>query len=222
MNSILLIDDDQSLSQLLREYLEDEGFTVRPVYNGQDGLKAAEQQNEDLIILDIMLPGMTGIEVLKHLRHSDIQTPVLMLTAKGDDVDRILGLELGADDYLPKPCNPRELLARIRAILRRQSSPKTHIGKLEIFSSRFEASYDNSSIKLTGAEFKLLEALSQHLGEIVSKEHLCETALGRTLTRYDRSVDVHISNLRKKLVDVGAPTDIIVNQRGTGYLLKPE
>ena len=222
MNTILLIDDDQDLSQLLQEYLEAEGFHCTPAYDGAAGLKLATSQTFDLIILDIMLPEMTGIDVLKNLRQTNASIPVLMLTAKGDDVDRILGLELGADDYVPKPCNPRELLARIKAILRRSQSVKAEQGALSILSSRMEASFNGQTLKLTGAEFKTLESLHHSVGQIVSKEALCEQALGRKLSRYDRSVDVHVSNLRKKLVAAGADQDIIVNQRGTGYLLKSD
>lgn len=227
MNKILLVDDDQALSELLKEYLEAESFRCDAVFTGPDGLKQASDQAYDLIILDIMLPSMTGTEVLKELRKTDVETPVLMLTAKGDDVDRILGLELGADDYVPKPCNPRELLARIKAILRRsqshhEKSDDNHHSPIKIESARMEARFQDNLLKLTGAEFKTLETLQQQVGNIVSKESLCESALGRKLTMYDRSVDVHVSNLRKKLVEAGAEPDIIINQRGTGYLLKPE
>ena len=227
MNKILLVDDDQALSELLKEYLQAESFLCETAFTGPDGLQLATDNSYDLIILDIMMPGMTGIEVLKNLRKIDVETPILMLTAKGDDVDRILGLELGADDYVPKPCNPRELLARIKAILRRSQASmaehdETPKGSIDIQPARMEANYKGTILKLTGAEFKTLEALQQQLGNIVTKEHLCEMALGRKLTMYDRSVDVHVSNLRKKLVEAGASTDIIINQRGTGYLLKPE
>lgn len=222
MNNILLIDDDQDLSQLLKEYLEAEGYVCSTAFDGPSGLHLATQNSYDLVILDIMLPGMTGIEVLKQIRQQKESLPILMLTAKGDDVDRILGLELGADDYVPKPCNPRELLARIKAILRRSQTVKPAQGALMIQSSRMEASYEGHTLRLTGAEFKTLESLHQALGKIVTKESLCEQALGRKLSRYDRSVDVHVSNLRKKLVAAGADPDIIVNQRGTGYLLKSD
>lgn len=223
MNPILLIDDDQTLSELLCEYLSAEGFTMEAAFTGSDGLDMASNHAYELIILDVMLPNMNGIEVLKKMRQNQIQTPVLMLTAKGDDVDRILGLELGADDYVPKPCNPRELLARINAILRRsQNKDIASSGSLSIDSRRLEASFKGNSLKLTGAEFKTLESLHQRQGMIVTKETLCEEALGRRLTRYDRSIDVHVSNLRKKLIEAGASTDIIINQRGMGYLLKPE
>ncbi|MFT5593077.1 MAG: DNA-binding response OmpR family regulator [Oceanicoccus sp.] len=223
MNTILLIDDDQALSELLCEYLAAEGFAVEAAFNGTDGLAMASIKHYQLIILDVMLPNMNGIEVLKKMRQASINTPILMLTAKGDDVDRILGLELGADDYVPKPCNPRELLARINAILRRsQSVERSTKDNFVIDSRRLEASYLSTSLKLTGAEFKTLESLHQRLGMIVTKEILCEEALGRRLTRYDRSIDVHVSNLRKKLIEAGASADIIINQRGNGYLLKPE
>ncbi|NVK39297.1 MAG: response regulator transcription factor [Gammaproteobacteria bacterium] len=223
MNPILLIDDDQTLSELLCEYLSAEGFTMEAAFTGSDGLDMASNKRYQLIILDVMLPNMNGIEVLKKMRQNQVNTPVLMLTAKGDDVDRILGLELGADDYVPKPCNPRELLARINAILRRsQNMEDASSSSLSVDSRRLEASFKGNSLKLTGAEFKTLESLHQRQGMIVTKETLCEEALGRRLTRYDRSIDVHVSNLRKKLIEAGASTDIIINQRGTGYLLKPE
>ncbi len=221
MNKILLVDDDQALSELLCEYLSEEGYHCTPVFTGPDGLIQAQSQDYDLLVLDIMLPGMNGIEVLKQLRMSDNSTPILMLTAKGDDLDRIIGLELGADDYVPKPCNPRELLARIKAILRR-SQPSPSQGILRINGARLEVHYGDVLLALTGAEFKMIELLNQQVGNIVTKEVLCESALGRKLTRYDRSVDVHVSNVRKKLVEAGANSDILVNLRGAGYLLKPE
>ncbi|GAA6135661.1 response regulator transcription factor [Oceaniserpentilla sp. 4NH20-0058] len=225
MNTILLIDDDHDLSELLCEYLTAENFQIEAAYTGNQGLEMAKNGQYELIILDVMLPNMNGVEVLKQMRQSNIMTPVLMLTAKGDDVDRILGLELGADDYVPKPCNPRELLARINAILRRSLNTQTTSPQSSHFSvdtRRLEAKYKGQILKLTGAEFKTLESLHSRFGEIVTKETLCEEALGRALTRYDRSIDVHVSNLRKKLIEAGAQSDVIINQRGAGYLLKPE
>lgn len=224
MKNLLLIDDDQVLSELLCEYLKEEGFTTEPAFDGEQGLLMAQQSPFDLIILDIMMPKLNGLEVLKQLRQQGNTTPVLMLTAKGDDLDRILGLELGADDYLAKPCNPRELLARINAILRRANtavSTPQH-SQIKLNPARRETLFIDKQVTLTGTEFKVLSSLLQHMGEIVSKEELCEFALGRKLTRYDRSVDVHVSNVRKKLVDAGADPDIIFNQRGTGYLLKAD
>lgn len=224
MKPILIIDDDQDLSELLSEYLSSEGFTIETAYNGHDGLKKAQDGIYGLIILDIMLPNISGIELLKILRQQNINTPVLMLTAKGEDIDRILGLELGADDYVPKPCNPRELLARINAILRRTHHQEDPASKQSIMidNRRLEARYKDNALKLTGAEFKTLETLNNQIGKIITKEVLCEQALGRPLTRFDRSIDVHVSNLRKKLIEAGAHQDIIINQRGAGYLLKPE
>ena len=224
MKQLLLIDDDQVLSELLCEYLREEGFAITPAFDGEQGLAHTQQSAFDLIILDIMMPKLNGLEVLKQLRQQSNLTPVLMLTAKGDDLDRILGLELGADDYLAKPCNPRELLARINAILRRAQGQSTSIqhSQLQLNPARRETFFANTQVILTGTEFKVLSSLYQHMGEIVSKEILCEFALGRTLTRYDRSIDVHVSNVRKKLVDAGADPDIIFNQRGTGYLLKAD
>lgn len=224
MKPILIIDDDQDLSELLSEYLSSEGFSIEAAYNGHDGLKKAQDGIYGLIILDIMLPNINGIELLKILRQQSINTPVLMLTAKGEDIDRILGLELGADDYVPKPCNPRELLARINAILRRTHHQEDPVSKQSIMidNRRLEARYKDNALKLTGAEFKTLETLNNQIGKIITKEVLCEQALGRPLTRFDRSIDVHVSNLRKKLIEAGAHQDIIINQRGAGYLLKPE
>lgn len=223
MNKILLVDDDQALSELLCEYLNGEGLEVDTAFDGPQGLEKALNNTYDLIILDIMLPHLSGIEVLKSLRQQGVSLPVLMLTAKGDDLDRILGLELGADDYVPKPCNPRELLARIKAILRRskpQPPSAQNNGDIHIDASRLEAKFKDSELILTGAEFKVLHCLHENQGTIVSKEALCLAALGRELTRYDRSIDVHVSNLRKKLTHAGAHSDLIANQRGNGYILK--
>ncbi|EAT12762.1 response regulator [Bermanella marisrubri] len=225
MSRLLLVDDDQALNSLLTEYLSQEGFEVINAYDGKQALDSLTQE-PDLMVLDVMMPELNGIEVLKQLRQKDIQLPILMLTAKGDDLDRILGLELGADDYLAKPCNPRELLARINAILRR-----SHVNTLQnsrqkrpidMNQSRLEAYFRGQEITLTGAEFKLLWLLNERVGKITKKDFLSEQGLGRKLTRYDRSIDVHLSNIRKKLVAMGARDDILVNQRGAGYLLKAD
>lgn len=225
MTTLLLVDDDQALNQLLAEYLSKEGFDVLSAFNGQQALDMLDRQ-PDLMVLDIMMPELNGIDLLKNMRQRSIQLPILMLTAKGDDLDRILGLELGADDYLAKPCNPRELLARINAILRRsqyglETTPALK-RPIDMNESRFEASFRGQPITLTGAEFKLLWLLNEHVGEIIKKEFLSEQGLGRKLTQYDRSIDVHLSNIRKKLVALGADEDILINQRGAGYLLKAE
>lgn len=225
MNKLLLIDDDKELNQLLSEYLTTEGFEVTPAYDGEVGLQLATQENFSAIVLDVMLPVYNGFEVLKSLRKTH-QTPVLMLTAKGDTVDRVIGLEIGADDYLPKPCDPRELVARIRAILRRASTEqapakleKIASGSLVLHLGCRNVTWDGSEIVLTGTEFSVLEILVRQAGQVISKDDMTEQALNRKLTPYDRSIDVHVSNIRKKLTAAGANKELIINVRGAGYML---
>ncbi len=221
---ILLVDDDVELCQLLGEFLETEGFRLHAVHDGNAALSEARRQHHDIIVLDIMLPGRPGLEVLRELRRV-VDTPVLMLTARGEDSDRILGLELGADDYLAKPCNPRELAARLRAVLRRsQGTLRTGTlqrGLLSLNPARREASYNAAPLPLTSTEFNLLASLLARVGQAVDKETLSREVLGRRLAAYDRSVDVHISKIRKKLAAAGA-ADIIVSIRGHGYQLLDE
>lgn len=222
MEKILLIDDDLALAGLLQEYLQQEGFNCQSAHDGEDGLARLQQQEFALIILDIMLPKISGIEVLKRIRQHDTDLPVVMLTARGDDIDRIVGLELGADDYLPKPCNPRELVARIRAILRRSHKPREHnTGPLKLDPQQMQARLYDKNLELTATEFKILQTLARDIGDMVDKNMLSETALGRPLGRYDRSVDVHVSNVRKKLIAAGAHANCIISQRGMGYQLVP-
>ncbi len=226
MNKLLLIDDDKELSQLLSEYLTSEGFEVVVAYDGEQGIQLATQEQFSAIILDVMLPIYNGFEVLKALRKTH-QTPVLMLTAKGDTVDRVIGLEIGADDYLSKPCDPRELVARIRAILRRSINREASSTKLEKISSGAltlhlgsrNVMWDNHEIILTGTEFSVLEILVRQAGKVISKDDMTEQALNRKLTPYDRSIDVHVSNIRKKLAVAGANKELIINVRGAGYML---
>ncbi len=226
MNKLLLIDDDKELSQLLSEYLTTEGFEVAVAYDGEVGIQLATQEQYSAIVLDVMLPIYNGFEVLKILRKS-IKTPVLMLTAKGDTVDRVIGLEIGADDYLPKPCDPRELVARIRAILRRSTSnepnqtkpEKIASGPLVLHLGSRHVTWNNSEIILTGTEFSVLEILVRQAGQVISKDDMTEQALNRKLTPYDRSIDVHVSNIRKKLTAAGANKELIINVRGAGYML---
>lgn len=226
MTKLLLVDDDQELCQLLQEYLSTEGFDVTMAHDGEQALAITSQDNFEVIILDVMLPIHNGFDVLRRLRDY-CQTPVLMLTAKGETVDRIIGLEMGADDYLPKPCNPRELVARLRAILRRtdaqgddqKSADSFQVGQLHISLGSRSATFDNQAVNLTGAEFTVLELLMRSSGNVISKEQLTEQALGRKLTPYDRSIDVHVSNIRKKLTALGASKDLIINIRGAGYML---
>jgi two-component system response regulator CpxR len=221
--AILIIDDDKELGDMLREFLAPDHFRVSACTTGEVGLEALASGDYDLVILDVMLPGMNGMDVLKTIRR-DSDLPVIMLTARGDDVDRILGLEFGADDYLAKPFNPRELLARIKAILRR-ATPGTapphrlQAGPVELDTRSRQMIVDGSPVRLTGTEFELLRCLMDAPGEVVSRDRLCSEALGRRLLPYDRSIDTHISNLRRKLEQAGVTSPSIQNQRGVGYRL---
>jgi len=226
MNKILIIDDDEELCELVSEYLTVEGFEVSSVNDGESGLKAALSGDHDMAILDVMLPKMNGFDVLRNLR-AESKLPVIMLTARGDDMERIVGLEIGADDYLPKPFNPRELAARLRAILRRAADPEIEIdGQLEKLSvddveispaSRI-ATLDGKEINLTSVEFELLLDLLRSAGTIVKKEDLSERVLERKLSPFDRSLDMHISNLRKKLGSRADGSDRIKTIRSVGYI----
>lgn len=221
-NSILIIDDDNELTDLLHQYLETEGFDVVCVYDGDNGVKRALNQNFDAIVLDVMLPKLNGFEVLKAIREH-LETPVLMLTARGEDIDRIVGLEIGADDYLPKPCNPRELVARLRAILRRTKKipiqrPIIERHNIIVDCAKRHATLNGGFLELTNAEFNILEMLIKSPGQAFSKEELTEYALGRKYTAYDRSIDVHISNLRNKLGDNTEGEAIVKTVRGFGYM----
>ncbi len=225
---ILLVDDDRELIGMLHEYLGREGFEVQTLHDGAEALdKLTQSRSEplpDLVVLDVMLPGRNGLDVLRALRANESAPPVLMLTARGDDVDRIVGLELGADDYLPKPFNPRELVARIRAVLRRasdRSQPREPLvlGTLRLDPARHRATVRGNAVELTGAEFRVLEVLLRSAGRVVSREQLTEQALGRKLELYDRSVDTHVSNLRRKLALDAADEPQIRGIRGAGYLL---
>jgi DNA-binding response OmpR family regulator len=221
MDRVLIVDDDIELCRLLGERLSSEGFTLEAVHDGPRGLERVLSEEHALVILDLMLPGMGGLDVLRRLRiHSPV--PVLILTARGEDVDRILGLEIGADDYLPKPFNPRELIARIRAILRRTSRTSAAgnsviVGDIELDPAAREVRMDGTQIDLTSVEFALLETLLRDAGRVVTREQLTETVLGRKLGPFDRVIDVHISNLRKKLNRVHGE-ERIKAVRGSGYL----
>ncbi|PKO54329.1 MAG: DNA-binding response regulator [Betaproteobacteria bacterium HGW-Betaproteobacteria-2] len=203
MNKVLVIDDDVELVGMLKEYLEQEGFQVSCAYDGEHGAQYALAGKFDIIVLDVMMPKIDGIQALRLIRaHSKV--PVIMLTAKGDDADRIMGLELGADDYVPKPCTPRELVARIRAILRRiqdtaSRDSEISVGLLSVWPEQRLASWDGKPLELTSTEFNLLEMLVRNAGRVVSKEDLSLHALGRAMTKFDRSIDVHLSSIRQKI-----------------------
>ncbi|MGH9586101.1 MAG: response regulator transcription factor [Acidobacteriaceae bacterium] len=224
MDRILLVDDDVQLCKLVAERLAREGYTTDTVHDGSRGLECAVSREYSLVVLDLMLPSMGGLDVLRRLRKVS-PIPVLILTARGEDSDRIVGLEMGADDYLPKPFNPRELIARIRAILRRTGRPEVSCGPLIVGDLRIdpavrEAWIEDAPLSLTSAEFTLLEALMREPGRVLSREQLTESVLGRKLGPFDRVIDVHVSNLRKKL---GVPHDgqRIKAVRGSGYLFAP-
>ena len=228
MDSILLIDDDIELCQLMEEYLEPEGFLIEKVHTGRLGVERALAGTYSLVVLDVMLPELNGFDVLRQIRARS-KVPVLMLTARGEDVDRIVGLEIGADDYLSKPFNPRELLARMRAILRRtrpEPTPtglvlpteKIQVNDVELDPRSRTVRRGGKLIELTTVEFDLLDTLLRAAGNIVSREHLCETALGRSFHPFDRSIDMHISNLRKKLGARSGGQERIKSIRGVGYI----
>ncbi|MBE0602091.1 MAG: response regulator transcription factor [Deltaproteobacteria bacterium] len=225
---ILVIDDDAELCELLGEYLGQEGFTVESVNEGAAGLKRALSGEHALVVLDVMLPEMNGFDVLRMIRERS-RIPVLMLTARGNDVDRIVGLEMGADDYLPKPFNPRELVARIRAVKRRtgpgadaKDSPGSvewlRVGDVELSPESRTVRRAGEVVELTSVEFSFLETLLRSAGKVVTREDLAKTALGRNLSSFDRSVDVHMSSLRRKLGHRVGDMDRIRNIRGVGYM----
>ena len=216
---ILLVDDDAELCSLLGEFLQREGFTVDCEHEGNRGLERAREAGVDLVVLDVMLPGIDGFEILRRLR-LESKVPVMMLTARGEDVDRIVGLELGADDYLPKPFNPRELAARIRAILRRyEPRPAASPGRLEVNGVTLdpgtrEVFAGGLRVELTTFEFDILEMLMRSAGRVLSRDTLMENFYNRKATPYDRSIDMHISHLRKKLEN---GESLIKTIRGVGY-----
>ena len=217
---VLLADDDAELGAMLKEYLERDGFGVTLVHDGEAAAKAAVGGTFQIAILDVTMPRMDGMEALRRIRQAS-RIPVIMLTARGDDIDRILGLELGADDYVPKPCTPRELAARLRAILRRvhpppEASGPVAVSGLTLWPEKRRVEWRGTPIELTSTQFNVLEVLMRNAGRVVSKKELSEQALGRPLARFDRSLDVHLSSIRQKL---GAAADLIRTVRGTGYHL---
>ncbi|MFD2177041.1 response regulator [Veronia pacifica] len=232
MPNLLLIDDDTELTSLLSELLELEGFTVLTASNGLEGLERINDEI-DLVLLDVMMPVLNGMETLRRLREQR-ETPVLMLTAKGEEIDRVMGLEMGADDYLPKPFSDRELLARIRAILRRTSKGNEnqdesnaeqdvmHYQDLVIYPRRLEVYCNDNLVPLTGTETEMLICMVRNAGQVVPKTRLSEEVLGKRLAPFDRAIDMHISNIRKKLPNLSGGRARIKTLRGKGYLLVEE
>ncbi len=225
MSKVLLVDDDVELVEMLKEYLELEGFGVTAVHDGEAGVSEALSGQYAIAVLDVMMPGLSGIEVLRRIRMKSA-LPVIMLTARGDDTDRIVGLELGADDYVPKPCTPRELTARIRAILRRIQGAQTEnepvmlaVGALSMWPGQRRAEWEGKMLDLTSTEFNLLEVLAREAGRPVSKNVLSEQGLGRPLARFDRSIDVHLSSIRHKLGTLADGRSCIQTVYRLGYQL---
>lgn len=220
MPRVLLVDDDEALCELLSEYLESEGFSVRSVHDGAQALEVAQQESWDAIILDVMLPGLNGFDVLKRLKPL-VDVPVLMLTARGDDTDTVVGLELGADDYVAKPASPRVLIARLRALLRRSSADESsaiiRLGDLELDPGNRTVTLAGGVIELTGAEFNLLHILLSHAGSIVSREVLARDGLGRPLQAFDRRIETHMAQIRRKLGPLPSGDARIHTVRGAGY-----
>ena len=219
---VLLADDDVELAGMLREYLEREGFAVTAVHDGEAAARLALSGAYQIVVLDVMMPKVDGIDALRQIRQTS-RVPVVMLTARGDDVDRIVGLELGADDYVPKPCTPRELVARLRAILRRAqpgaNGGPLEIGALKLWPEKRAVQWRGRELALTSIEFNVLEVLMRNAGRVVSKHEISEQALGRPLARFDRSIDVHLSAIRQKL---GEGARLIRTVRGLGYHLVKE
>ncbi len=224
MSKVLLIDDDVELVDMLKEYLEQEKFEVNVAYDGEAGATEALTGQYAIAVLDVMMPRLNGVDTLRRIRAKS-SMPVVMLTAKGDDTDRIIGLELGADDYVPKPCTPREIAARIRAILRRASAENNEqspysplaVGALSMWPEQRRATWNNKPLELTSSEFNLLEVLARNAGKPVSKQHLSEQGLGRPLARFDRNIDVHLSSIRQKIAALGSDKSCIQTVYRLGY-----
>jgi two-component system response regulator CpxR len=220
-NRVLLVEDDEELRTLLARYLTNQGFTVREAANGNDGLSLAMGQDCDIVVLDIMLPDISGLDVLRQIR-AKTHLPVVLLTARGDETDRIVGFEVGADDYIPKPCNPRELIARLQALLRRIAwdqevgvEETRHYGDLRVEPVQRRIYQNDGAMELTATEYEVLQVLLAYAGSVVRKTDLMQWALGRRLEAYDRTLDMHVSNLRKKLGSDDPPR--IETVRGLGY-----
>ncbi|MCE1186934.1 response regulator [Zoogloea sp.] len=224
MTRVLLVDDDVELAGMLAQYLAGEGFEVTLAHDGLSGAEQAASGDFDMVVLDIMLPRLSGMDALRRIRTTS-NVPILMLTARGDNIDRIVGLETGADDYVPKPCTPGELVARLRAILRRVETPRVsphtelQAGQLSLWPARRAARWQGQPLELTGTEFNLLEVLIRHAGQLVSKQNISLQAYGQPLARFDRRIDVHMSSIRQKLGHRPDGQPWIQSVRGQGYQL---
>ncbi len=225
---ILVVDDERKIVSLVRAYLEREGYRVIEASDGRQALETFRREKPDLIVLDLMLPEVDGLEVCRQIRRTS-EVPIIMLTARDEDADKLIGLELGADDYITKPFSPRELVARIRAVLRRVRPPKTPfssptqliLGDLALDEERFEATCHGHPLTLTPSEFRILAALARDPGRVLSRAQLLDMALGETYEGYERTIDVHIKNLRRKLTDAGTGEGCtIITVHGIGYKLK--
>lgn len=227
MAAVLLVDDDVELAEMLGDYLAQDGFVVTTLHDGASGVEAALSGKFAIAVFDVMMPRLSGVDALRQIRAAS-SMPVLMLTARGDDMDRILGLELGADDYVPKPCQPRELAARLRAILRRTArsgdtgTAPIIVGDLCVRPEQRRVEWKGGVVELTSTEFNLLELLARHAGRPVSKAELSEHALGRPLARFDRSIDVHLSSIRHKLGELSDGRSCIQTVYRQGYQLVRE
>jgi DNA-binding response OmpR family regulator len=225
MIPVLLVDDDVELTSMLAQYLKREGFDAHAVHDGESGAIAAASGHYEIVVLDVMMPGMSGMEVLRRIR-ADSRIPILMLTARGDNIDRIVGLDMGADDYIPKPCMPGELVARLRAVLRRTApngepgaAKRLKLGGLELMPGSRSATWQGRPLELTGTEFSLLEVLARQAGQLISRQEISKRAFGRPLERFDRRIDVHISSIRQKLGLRPDGQSWIQSVRGMGYQL---
>lgn len=231
MENVLIVDDDRELCELVAELLNEEGFDVEVANQSERGLERALSGEHSLVVLDVMMPGMNGFALLRRLRAEGSTVPVLMLTARGEDLDRIVGLEIGADDYLPKPFNPRELIARIHAILRRlrpraaeaatgttPAPARIAVGDVDVDTGTRQVRRGGEAVELTNVEYEILVMLLTAAGRVVTREDLVRTTLGRELSVFDRSIDMHISHLRKKLGHRAGEVERIKTVRGVGYI----
>jgi DNA-binding response OmpR family regulator len=225
MIPVLLVDDDVELTSMLAQYLKREGFDAHAVHDGESGVAAAASGRYRIAVLDVMMPGMSGMDVLRRIR-TESRLPILMLTARGDNIDRIVGLDMGADDYIPKPCMPGELVARLRAVLRRTApndepgaARRLTLGALELMPGSRTATWQGRPLELTGTEFSLLEVLARQAGQLISRQDISKRAFGRPLERFDRRIDVHISSIRQKLGLRPDGQSWIQSVRGMGYQL---